>query len=73
MRLVSGGDGMLSSSQRDPHFGLGDARAVDELTVAWPSGVVDTVRGLAADRVDTVVEGVGLLPGPPRPTPLRSR
>ncbi len=32
------------------HFGLGDAEAVDRLTVYWPSGAVQEFHNLSADR-----------------------
>ena len=69
MRHVSGGDGMLSSSQRDPHFGLADATRIDQLEVTWPSGTVDTVMDLPIDSTIAVVEGAGRLIGPAYPLP----
>jgi hypothetical protein len=38
------------------HFGLGADTQVDELTVYWPSGVVNTVTNPAVDAVITIVE-----------------
>jgi hypothetical protein len=32
------------------HFGLGDATRVDRLTICWPSGRVQELTGVAADR-----------------------
>jgi hypothetical protein len=49
----------FSSSDKRVHFGLGDARAVESLTVKWPSGHVDTFHHLAADRFITLREGSG--------------
>src|SRR5262245_53370874 len=43
------------------HFGLGDAEIVDRLTIRWPSGQVQELRGLKADRhviIDEEKEGV---------------
>jgi hypothetical protein len=71
VRHVSGGDGMLSSSQRDPHFGLGAATSVDELTVTWPSGTVDVIRDVPASGTVTVFEGVGLQPRSAYPDAVR--
>jgi len=56
-RMVSGGDGFLSSSQRDLHFGVGDATTIDSVTVRWPSGAVDVVEAVAADQTVTITEG----------------
>jgi hypothetical protein len=39
------------------HFGLGDATKIDELTVRWPSGAVQTLHDLAADRHVVITEG----------------
>ena len=44
------------------HFGLGDARAVERLTIRWPSGRVQELRGLRGDRHVVVDEGKD---GPP--------
>ena len=47
----------LSQSDRRPHFGLGDASAVDELEVVWPGGTLEVRTGLTADRILVVREG----------------
>lgn len=39
------------------HFGLGEAERVDRLTIRWPSGKVQELTGLAADRHIVVDEG----------------
>jgi hypothetical protein len=39
------------------HFGLGDAATVERLTVRWPSGKVQELHGLRADRHIVVDEG----------------
>ncbi|MGV3557258.1 VCBS repeat-containing protein [Larkinella arboricola] len=46
--------GFQSSSDYLIHFGLGDAKTVDSLTVIWPDGKVQTVRKPAIDRVLTL-------------------
>jgi enediyne biosynthesis protein E4 len=45
-------------SQNDPrlHFGLGKATRVETLEIRWPSGVVQTLRDVPADRYLTVTE-----------------
>jgi hypothetical protein len=52
-----GGGSYLSSSDPRVHFGLGAAAVVDELSVAWPSGRVDTYRDLAANAFYVIREG----------------
>ena len=48
--------GYLSQNDGRLHFGLGPATSVDKLVVHWPSGKVQTLEKLAADRVVTVEE-----------------
>ena len=48
--------GYASSSAGPVHFGLGDARVADEVEIRWPSGTVQTLKNVAADRVVQVVE-----------------
>ena len=49
-QMVVTGGSYLSQSQLDLTFGLGDAAAVDEVVVRWPSGAVQTVAAPTADR-----------------------
>ncbi len=51
--------GYLSSSEPVVHFGLGEDTQVDELTIHWPSGAVQTLRDLRADQRLTVHEPAG--------------
>lgn len=39
------------------HFGLGDSTKVDRLTIRWPSGEVQELTDLAADRHVVITEG----------------
>jgi hypothetical protein len=50
MRVVTAGDGYASQYSRVVHFGLGDAAAVDQLEISWPSGRKQTFTNVAADR-----------------------
>ena len=51
--------GMSYQSAHDPrlHFGLGVAARADSIEIRWPSGQVDRLVDVAADRVVTVREG----------------
>jgi hypothetical protein len=64
-----GKSGYLSHSLLPLYFGLGDAAAVDRVTVAWPSGATQTVAGpLASNRRLRIVE-----PPSPAATPPAAR
>jgi hypothetical protein len=52
-----------SASDRRVHFGLGDATLVKRLEVRWPSGTVQVLSDLAADRVVEIVEPAAAEPG----------
>jgi len=54
-RVRTGGS-YLSQSQTAPTFGLGEASTVDEITIHWPSGRVQTLSDVGADRRIEVVE-----------------
>ena len=58
MDEVRSGGSYISQSDLRVHFGLGDAKTAD-IEVRWPSGVIDRLAGVAANRVITVVEGRG--------------
>ncbi len=51
-----GGGAYLSSNDPRLHFGLGSASAADAVTLRWPSGVQQTLRGVKADQILTVEE-----------------
>lgn len=48
--------GYASSSYTGVHFGLGNVDRLDEVTIRWPSGKVQTLRDVQVDRVLKVVE-----------------
>ncbi len=50
------GSGYLSGNAPELHFGLGAAPEAN-VTVRWPSGRVDEIKGLARNRIHTLVEG----------------
>jgi hypothetical protein len=59
VREMYPGDSFMSQAACEVHFGLGDASAVDQLTIYWPSGSVQEFHGLAADRHVLLEEGDG--------------
>jgi enediyne biosynthesis protein E4 len=56
MDEVRSGGSYLSQSDLRLHFGLNKATKAD-VEVHWPSGVVDEIKGVAANSLLTVVEG----------------
>ena len=48
--------GYASSSAGPVHFGLGAASTVDEIEIRWPSGTVQVLRNVKADRILPVTE-----------------
>lgn len=59
---VRSGGSYLSHNDMRAHFGLGAAAVVDSVEIRWPSGVVDTAKGLATDRFYVADEGRGVRP-----------
>jgi hypothetical protein len=53
---VMGGTSYCSASDTRLHFGLGAARRIDQLTIRWPSGHVETLRDIGVNRVQKIVE-----------------
>ncbi|HUY15415.1 MAG TPA: CRTAC1 family protein [Terriglobia bacterium] len=58
---VRSGGSYLSQNDLRLHFGLGDHTVADEIILRWPSGQVDHVRRIHADRTITLQEGKGLI------------
>jgi len=66
VKVVSGGkaqynhvafaSGYASSSAGPLHFGLGAAKSAEVVEIRWPSGIVQTMKDVAADRVVQVKE-----------------
>jgi len=57
---VRSGDGYISQSDLRLHFGLGQATKADKIVVRWPSGLVETLLDLPANRYYVVREGSGI-------------
>ena len=49
-REVRAGSSYLSQNELTVHFGLGDPRKIDRVTVRWPSGAVWTIVDVPPDR-----------------------
>lgn len=48
--------GYASSSAGPVHFGLGSAKSADLMEIQWPSGTVQTLKDVAADRLVRIKE-----------------
>jgi hypothetical protein len=59
---VRSGGGFISQSDLRLHFGLGKAERAEKIVIRWPSGGVETLRDLAANRFYVVREGGGIDP-----------
>ena len=59
---VRSGSSYLSHNDMRVHFGLGGSNRVTKLEIRWPSGLVETVAALPADRFYVAREGQGVQP-----------
>ena len=50
MRQVKAGSGFLSTSQVDPLFGVGAAKAIELLEIHWPAGEVQILQDIAVNQ-----------------------
>jgi hypothetical protein len=56
------GGSYLSQSDLRVHFGLAKAAEVESVEIRWPSGAVDRLKDLDADKFYAVLEGKGIVP-----------
>ena len=69
---VRSGGSYLSQNDVRMHFGLGAATKVDSVEIRWPSGAIDVLKDLPADKFYAVLEGSGIVdPGKIRPQPKK--
>jgi enediyne biosynthesis protein E4 len=59
---IHSGGSYLSQNDFRVHFGLGNSTKIDSLEIRWPSGKVETIRNLEADKFYSVLEGQGIVP-----------
>ena len=59
-----GGMSYMSASDPRIHFGLGKRTKIDSLEITWPSGQIDKLTNLAADKIIAVKEGAGIVTHP---------
>ena len=54
---VRSGRGYQSAEDLRLHFGLGKQKIIEQIEIRWPSGSVNTLTNVPADRILTVTEG----------------
>jgi hypothetical protein len=57
---VRSGGSYISQNDLRLHFGLGDKTSIDLLEIRWPSGAVDQLHNIQADRFVRITEGGSL-------------
>ncbi|MBI1983476.1 MAG: CRTAC1 family protein [Acidobacteria bacterium] len=60
---AKGGMSYMSAHDQRIHFGLGKRKTIDSLEITWLSGTVDKLTDVPVNRIITVKEGVGIVPG----------
>jgi len=60
-RFIDGGSNFLSQNQMIAHFGLGAVVSIDQVTITWPSGIVQTFFDVAPNSVLLAVEAVPII------------
>lgn len=61
MDEVRSGASYISQNDLRLHFGLEKRTKVDLIEIRWPSGVVDKIEGVAANKILIIKEGKGLV------------
>jgi hypothetical protein len=64
MREQAGGMHKYSQNHQRIHFGLGNHTMVDQLTIIWPSGIIQELTNISADQILLIIEQAGLIPEP---------
>ncbi len=60
IRDVQSGTGFQNMSKITAHFGIGQATAITQVIIRWPSGIVDTILNPTTNQSLLVVEGSSL-------------
>ncbi|HLZ13426.1 MAG TPA: CRTAC1 family protein [Candidatus Acidoferrum sp.] len=59
---IHSGGSYLSQNDLRVHFGLGAAKKIESVEIRWPSGKIETMKDLDADKFYSVLEGQGIVP-----------
>ena len=61
LRDVKAGSSYLSQNDVRMHVGLGTATTVDRIDVGWPTGETETIKGVPANQIVTIQQGMGVV------------
>jgi len=59
---IHSGGSYLSQNDLRVHFGLGAAKKIESVEIRWPSGKIEAMKDLDADKFYSVLEGQGIVP-----------
>jgi hypothetical protein len=59
---IRSGGSYLSQNDLRVHFGLNTATKIDSVEIRWPSGKIEKLKNLDADKFYSVLEGQGIVP-----------
>ena len=71
-RVLMAGSGFLSQHSKQLLFGLGKSQRINKVTIAWPSGLVQTLTGLPLNQRVWIREGSDPIRTEPFRTPQMS-
>lgn len=57
IRDIRSGEGFKYMSSLNAHFGIGQATAITQVVIKWPSGIIDTINNPAVNQTLMVIEG----------------
>lgn len=60
IRDIRSGEGFAYMSSMNAHFGIGQATAISQIIIRWPSGTVDTINNPTINSTTNVIEGASL-------------
>lgn len=60
IRDVRSGEGFEFMSTLNTHFGIGSETSIDNITIYWPSGIIDYIANPAINTTHNIVEGSAL-------------
>ena len=52
--------GYLSNKEPRVHAGLGKSKVIDELSIVWPDGTKEVLKGIKANQYINVEKGKGI-------------